>query len=188
MTGTLVLGLGNILCGDEGIGCRVAEYLYAVRDFPEDVRIADGGTIGQELLDPVMEADKLLLIDCGDFGLQGGETLVRNNRDVPIWLGIAKMSPHQGSFAEILALAELKNRLPKKLALLAIQPLQLEYGEKLSPDLKANLELYAKKAEEILAAWGIRGRKRDKLVYLTETPVALQNFETGVFPDDGATV
>lgn len=179
MAGTLVLGLGNILCADEGIGCRVAEYLYAVREFPEDVRIADGGTMGQELLGPVMEADNLLVIDCGDFGLKVGETLVRNDRGVPIWLGIAKLSPHQGSFSELLALAELKNRLPKRLALLAIQPEKLEYGKKLSPDLKANLAFYARKAEEILASWGIKGRTRDKPAYLSDSAVALQNFEPG---------
>lgn len=186
MARTLVLGLGNILCGDEGIGCRVAEYLYAALEFPADVRIADGGTMGQELLGPVMEADNLLLIDCGDFGLKGGETLVRYDRGLPIWLGIAKMSPHQGSFSEVLALAELKNRLPTNLALLAIQPGKLEYGEKLSSGLKTNLALYAKKAEEILAAWGIRGRKRKIPVYLSESPVALQNFESEICFAGGA--
>ena len=176
----LVLGLGNILCGDEGIGCRVAEYLHATREYPPQVRIADGGTMGQELLGPVMEVSSLLLIDCGDFGLKPGETMLRNNTDIPLWLGIAKMSPHQGSFSEVLALAKLKNRLPAKITLLAIQPEKLIFGEKLSATLKERLPHYASIVEEILAKWGLEGRRREKPEYLSDTPVALQNYEFGL--------
>lgn len=177
MADTLVLGLGNILCGDEGIGCRVVEYLYATREYPPAVAIADGGTMGQELLGPVMEVSSLLLIDCGDFGLKPGETILRSNKGIPVWLGIAKMSPHQGSFSEVLALAQLKNRLPKNITLLAIQPEKLSFGEKLSRTLKDNLPAYASIVEEILAEWGFAGSRREKPEYLSNAPVALQNYE-----------
>lgn len=174
---TLVLGLGNILCGDEGIGCRVAEYLYQDRLFPDCVRIADGGTMGQELLEPVMLAANLLIIDCADFGLAPGETMLRTDSSVPIWLGVNKMSPHQGGFAEVLALAKLKDWLPSKITLLAIQPQRLEFGEKLSPPLRERLPEYAALACEILARWDIASVKRAKPEFLSDTPVALQNYE-----------
>lgn len=178
MADTLVLGLGNILFGDEGIGCRVAEYLYATREYPPEVVIADGGTMGQALLGAVMDVSSLLLIDCGDFGLKPGETMLRINKGIPMWLGIAKMSPHQGSFSEVLALAELKNRLPKKIALLAIQPEKLGFGEKLSRTLKDKLPLYASMAEGILAEWGMEASLRQKPEYLSCASVALQNYES----------
>lgn len=176
-TDTLVLGLGNILCGDEGIGCRVAEYLYQDRVFPESVRIADGGTMGQELLEPVMLADNLLIIDCADFGQKPAQALLRENSGVPIWLGVNKMSPHQGGFAEVLALAQLKGRLPEKITLLAIQPQSLVFGEKLSPMLRQRLPEYAAMAREVLESWGIASEKRTKPEFLSDTPVALQNYE-----------
>lgn len=178
MADTLVLGLGNILCGDEGIGCRVVEYFYATRKYPLDVAIADGGTMGQELLGSVMEVSNLLLVDCGDFGLKPGDTMIRSNGSVPLWLGIAKMSPHQGSFSEVLALAQLKNRLPENITLLAIQPEKLNFGEKLSKTLKDKLPVYASIVEEILAEWGIEGSRRKKPEYLSDAPVSLQNYES----------
>lgn len=175
MTRALVLGLGNILCGDEGIGCRIAEYLYATREYSPQVTIADGGTMGQELLGPVMEADQLLIVDCGDFGLRPGEAITRFS--APMWLGMSKMSPHQGSFAEILALADLKNALPEKLALLAIQPLSLSFGKKLSKELAMRLPDYAFMADKILEAWGFHSTARNEPEFLSCTSVALQNYE-----------
>lgn len=174
---TLLLGLGNILCGDEGIGCRVAEYLYQDLVFPDYVRIADGGTMGQELLEPVMLADNLLIIDCADFGLEPGQTLLRENSAVPIWLGVNKMSPHQGGFAEVLALAKLKDSLPSRIALLAIQPQSLGFGDKLSPLLRGRIHRYASLARDVLEGWGIVSVKRRKPEFLSDTPVALQNYE-----------
>ena len=180
MANTLVLGLGNILCGDEGIGCRVVEYLYACRHFPDNVTLADGGVMGQELLGPVTEAKNLLIIDCGDFGLDPGKTMTRFKSDVPIWLGVAKMSPHQGSFSEILALAKLKSQLPRNIALLAIQPKSLDYGAPLSPLLRDNLEQYAQAALEVLLKWGITSQRRKKAVFLETAPTALQNYELNI--------
>lgn len=180
MSETLVLGLGNILCGDEGIGCRVVEYLYACRCFPDDVTLADGGVMGQELLGPVTAAKNLLIVDCGDFGLAPGNVLTRFKSDVPIWLGVAKMSPHQGSFAEILALAELKNQLPQNIALLAIQPQTLEYGAGLSPLLRNSLQQYAQAALDVLIKWGITSQPRKERAFLETAPTALQNYEKNI--------
>ncbi|MFN2184641.1 MAG: hydrogenase maturation protease, partial [Anaerolineae bacterium] len=62
MTETLVLGLGNILLGDEGVGVRVVERLLEQYDFPEGVRVMDGGTLGLDLLPYVEDASRLLVV------------------------------------------------------------------------------------------------------------------------------
>ncbi len=59
----VVLGLGNILYGDEGFGVRVAERLYSRYAFPDNVEIVDAGTQGHPLLAFVERATRLLLLD-----------------------------------------------------------------------------------------------------------------------------
>ena len=77
MEKTVILGLGNLLYGDEGFGVRLAQHMYAHWDFPPDVSVVDGGTQGQTLLTFVEQADNLLVLDAVDFGLEQGELTLR---------------------------------------------------------------------------------------------------------------
>lgn len=172
-----MLGVGNVLCGDEGIGCRVVEYLYASYQFCPQVELLDGGTMGQELLDWVMNADRLLLFDCVDFGLRPGSIAFRDGSDMPIWLGTRKMSPHQGSFAEIMALASLKNASPKEIILIGVQPETVEFGQPLSPLIRSKIPAIAKKGLLELSRWGIEALPRKEKIFLNQTDLALQHYE-----------
>ena len=109
----VVLGLGNILYGDEGFGVRVAERLYSRYAFPDNVEIVDAGTQGHPLLAFVERATRLLLLDAVDFGLQPGTIVEKDSTGIPAYLSAHKMSLHQNSFSEGLALAELKDCLPE---------------------------------------------------------------------------
>lgn len=79
----VVLGLGNILYGDEGFGVRVAERLYSRYAFPDNVEIVDAGTQGHPLLAFVERATRLLLLDAVDFGLQPGTTVEKDSTRHP---------------------------------------------------------------------------------------------------------
>lgn len=130
-----VLGLGNLLYGDEGFGCAVTKQLISESDWPEEVHIVDGGTQGLYLLDYIESADKLILIDAVIPVEDGLKVHVfRNNIPAKIQ---KKMSSHQTGLSELLALAELHNRLPKELVLIGIPPVNLEMGIGLSPEIKA---------------------------------------------------
>lgn len=59
----VVLGVGNILLTDEGIGVRTAEYLMKNYDYPDNVAILDGGTMGMELLGHIVDIDLLIILD-----------------------------------------------------------------------------------------------------------------------------
>ena len=91
----VVLGLGNILYGDEGFGVRVAERLYSRYAFPDNVEIVDAGTQGHPLLAFVERATHLLLLDAVDFGLQPGTTVEKDSTGIPAYLSAHKMSLHQ---------------------------------------------------------------------------------------------
>ena len=71
-SGTLVLGIGNVLWADEGFGVRVVEALHAGWSFPGEVSFMDGGTQGLYLLPHVQEARRMLVFDAIDYRLAPG--------------------------------------------------------------------------------------------------------------------
>ena len=154
----VILGLGNILSGDEGFGVRAAERLYADWEFPEHVEVVDGGTQGHTLLTFVEEADRLLILDAVDFGQMPGTLVQREDDEIPAWLSGRKISPHQNSFSEVLALAQLRGTLPAHMVLIGVHPAAMELGGALSPfadgQMKAAVDLTLRQ----LRRWGVDAR------------------------------
>lgn len=154
----VILGLGNILCGDDGFGPLVIEKLLESGPFPANARILDGGTQGQALYWIVEEADRLLVVDAVDFGLVPGELAQKRGEDIPIWFGSRKMSAHQQGFSEVLALASLKNVLPHEICLVGIQPLRLEFGSGPSGPVLEKISDAVELCLAVLSSWGIKKR------------------------------
>lgn len=150
---TIILGLGNILCGDEGLGVRLAERLYANWDFGPHVEVVDGGTQGMPLLQHVEKTDRLLILDVVDFGLPPGELVVRHG-DMPAWLTAKKMSAHQASFAEVLGMARFRGRVPEIMALVGMQPVDMGYGAPLSDTALQMLPELERQTLAVLREWG----------------------------------
>ena len=96
--------------------------------------------------------------DAVDFGLQPGTTVEKDSTDIPAYLSAHKMSLHQNSFSEVLALAELKDCLPEEIRLIGAQPLDMTYGNTLSPLLLSRLDTLVDMALHQLQAWGVPGR------------------------------
>lgn len=154
----VILGLGNILYGDEGFGVRLANRLYAAWDFPEHVEIVDGGTQGQTLLGFVEKAHKLLVLDAVDFGLVPGELTLRD--DIPAYLTAQKIGPHQHSFSEVLALATLRGHAPSLCALVGLQPAEMILGAPLSTQAQSQMDAAEILALDMLTRWGIKPVRR----------------------------
>ena len=128
MAKTVVLGLGNVLYGDEGLGVRLAERLEQRHAFRPELEIVDGGTRGFALLPYIEQAENLLVLDAVDLALSPGASIVLENEAVPRWLATRKLSLHQTSFAELLALAAFRGALPHRLIVLGVQPVNTSYG------------------------------------------------------------
>lgn len=154
MRRVVVLGLGNILYGDEGFGVRAAERLYTRYAFPDHVEIVDAGTQGFPLLAFVERADRLLLLDAVDFGLEPGSLVDKDSTGIPAYLSAHKVSMHQSSFSEVMALAALTDCLPGEIRLLGVQPADLSYGHTLSRIALAKLDTVVGMALAQLRAWG----------------------------------
>ncbi len=151
----VILGLGNLLHADEGIGVYVAEKLYRAYDFPDHVDIVDGGIRGAALLPCIEKADRLLLVDAVDFGLGPGEVVRCRNGHVPAYLAPQTLNAHRSSMSEVLGLACLRNMLPGEIVLIGMQPADLTYGAPLSPAGCARTALLADLCLDVLRTWGV---------------------------------
>ena len=154
MPHTLVLGLGNILMRDEGIGVRAVELLAERYEFPPEVQLLDGGTLGLNLLPYVEDADRLLVIDAANVGGEPGTIARLESEEVPAFLGV-KISPHQIGLADLLAAARLRGRCPRELVLVGVQPGVIDTGLELSPPVAAQVGALVEAALSQLSRWGI---------------------------------
>jgi hydrogenase maturation protease len=153
---TLVLGIGNILWGDEGFGVRAVEAFHRRYAVEDEVTILDGGTQGLYLVQFVQEADQLLVFDAIDYGLAPGTLKIVCDDEVPKFTGAKKMSLHQTGFQEVLSAADLLGQYPRRLALVGCQPLDLEdWGGPLTPPVRDAIEPALAAALDILTGWSV---------------------------------
>jgi hydrogenase maturation protease len=151
---TLVLGLGNILLSDEGVGVRVVERLQELYEFPQEVQVLDGGTLALDLLPYVEETDRLLVIDALEMGAEPGTVARLESDEVPAFLSV-KLSPHQMGLADLLAAARLRELYPRQLVLWGVQPGVMSPGLELSSAVAAQVEVLVNRVLEELSLWGI---------------------------------
>ncbi|HEY7684285.1 MAG TPA: HyaD/HybD family hydrogenase maturation endopeptidase [Gemmatimonadales bacterium] len=155
---TVVLGLGNPLMGDDGLGLAVLARLREEWDWPPEVELVDGGTWGMNLLPLIEDAGALLLLDAIRTGARAGEP-VRLERDrLPRYLA-HKLSPHQIDLKEVLALAELRGTLPALTVAIGAEPGEVTLSTTLTPELARTVGIVARAAVDQLAAWGHQGRR-----------------------------
>jgi hydrogenase maturation protease len=154
-TNILVLGVGNLLLRDEGLGIHAIRLLQAQYLFSPNVQVMDGGTAGVALLDSVLGCDCLIVADVATMGTPAG-TVARLEAD-RLWACFAeKQSAHDWGLGEILLQARLLGHEPS-IVVIAVEPADMETWEMaLSPALVARLpDVVDRLVEEICAAGGI---------------------------------
>ncbi|MBW2711347.1 MAG: HyaD/HybD family hydrogenase maturation endopeptidase [Deltaproteobacteria bacterium] len=132
----LVLGLGNILLSDEGVGVKAVEELQNRYDCSDAVEIVDGGTMGIELLPYFEERSHILIIDAVKSGCEPG-TITRIE-DPPAYFS-SKTSPHQIGLADVMGVAVITDIMPQNITLFGIEPKQFSTGLSLSTEVARNL-------------------------------------------------
>lgn len=151
----LVLGLGNPVMADDGVGLAALERLRTEYLVPTGVTLADGGTWGMRLLPMIEDHNRILFLDAIDHRDAPG-TLVRLEGDaIPRGIGLGKLSPHQVDLQDVLAAAMLRNRLPAEMVALGLQPELIEMRVGLTPVVEAGLDTLVRAAVECLDAWGM---------------------------------
>lgn len=150
----VVLGIGNILNTDEGIGVHAARALQSKYPDSSNFAVIDGGTLGLNLLPIVDDATHLLILDAVDAGKAPGTLVELAGKDIPLFGG-AKLSEHQVTFQEVLGLAMLRETLPENLYLIGVQPADLSVGVGLSEVVQAVLPRLIQAVEVVLGGWSV---------------------------------
>jgi len=160
----LILGLGNVLCGDDGLGVAAAGRLARCYEGRPNVRILDGGTLGLSLLALLEESENILLLDAVQMDEKPG-SLVRLEGEQVGPAVYERLSPHQVGVADLLSAMRLREQLPKRLLLLGLVPATLELGLGRSPEVEAALPLLVERTVEECDRLGfsLRARESDAL-------------------------
>lgn len=148
----VVLGVGNILLTDEGIGVRAIEELGKAYVLPPEVVLIDGGTSAMELLDDLANCDLLIIADCVRSGRPPGSLIRLVDEEIPA-LFRTKLSPHQVGLPEVLGTLLITHEAPKRTVLFGVEPESLATAMELTPTVAARLpDLVAALAKEITDA------------------------------------
>jgi len=133
----VILGVGNLLLSDEGIGVHVANELIK-RQLPPGVKVIEGGTDGFRLLNVITEADRLIVVDA----VKGGGTPASIYRfdidEVQNCPPGFKTSVHQIGILEVINLSGLIGKTPRT-TIIGIEPKSLEMSMELSPEIKEKI-------------------------------------------------
>ena len=149
-----VLGLGNLLLMDEGIGVHAVTVLQERYTFSPAVELVDGGTSGLDLLPYIDKRDKVLILDAVEFGKEPGFIGMIENEVIPAFLQ-AKLSLHHMGLADVLSVANMTDSMPKEICLIGVQPWTIDVGIDLTPQMCDKMEVLLDRALDKLRAWGI---------------------------------
>jgi hydrogenase maturation protease len=137
-----VIGVGNILLRDDGIGVRVVDGLRRLQEeepgaLPRETLLVDGGTLLPDLLHLVRDARGLVLVDAVRLGGPVGSLCVRHDDEIDRDGGSPGVAPT--SIGELLAVARLLGWMPERSVLVGIEVDHTEFGQELSPAVAAAL-------------------------------------------------
>jgi hydrogenase maturation protease len=151
---TLVLGLGNTLLGDEGAGVHAVRYLRAACPDLGDVELLDGGTLSFVLAGPIAEADNLIVIDAAQLHSPPGTLRCYEGADMDRFVRDGRMrSVHEVSLSDLLVIAELSGELPRRRALIGIQPQHIDWSDALTEPVSKALPEACAQVRELLRRW-----------------------------------
>lgn len=154
----LILGVGNRLLRDDGVGCRVVAELVRP-GLPAGIQAVDGGTLGRDLLPLVATAAALVIVDAVDLRTEPGTvTALHGDAAAETLRGAGALGG--GGMGDLIAHARLAGRLPEPIILVAIQPASIEPGLGLTTAVEAAVPRAAELAtrEAVAARAGLPGR------------------------------
>ena len=139
---TVVIGIGNTLMGDEGIGCKIAEHFSAhSQDYPS-IEFVDISTGGMKLLHIISGRKKALLIDCAVMGTEAGTMRRFTPEQAQSVKQLSHYSLHEVDVLKIIAMAHSLGDCPDEIVLFGIEPERIELGQHLSETLTARFDDY----------------------------------------------
>lgn len=150
---TLILGIGNTLLTDEGLGIHLLNHLRQYHADLPGVTFLDGGTLSFTLASYIVDCDNLIVLDAAQLNATPGTIHLFTGEEMDHFIGQGKLSVHEVGLADLLTMAMLQEQLPGRRALLAIQPGEFGWGEMPSEAVSAALPEAAARVVELLYNW-----------------------------------
>ncbi|MDJ0832358.1 MAG: HyaD/HybD family hydrogenase maturation endopeptidase [Gammaproteobacteria bacterium] len=154
---TLVLGIGNTLLTDEGVGIHVINQLQqdaSAAHADGAIEYLDGGTLSFTLAEPIESCDQLIVVDASEIKDKPGTVRVFENEAMDRFITTGnKKSPHEVGLADVMSMALLTGNLPGRRALIGIQPDSLDWGSDPSEPVQQAIPLACAKVKELIAKW-----------------------------------
>ncbi len=149
----LMLGMGNVLLGDDGVGIRLVERLRTDPAFGA-ANFVDGGTLSFSLLGLIETTDAMLVTDAADLGEAPGTVRLFENEAMDRFLASSRRrSVHEVGLCDLLDMARLLDCIPRRRALLCVQPCTIDWTEALSPPVARAFDAAAARAGAVLRYW-----------------------------------
>lgn len=149
----LVLGLGNTLMQDDGVGVHAANAFASLAESRHGVVVRDGGTLGLSLLPEVESCRGLIVLDAAMLGARPGEVKTFEGAAMDAQLSGKKHSVHEVALFDLLAAAELMDGKPERRALIGVQPQCVDWGLAPTPAVAAAIPDIHAAVRELIARW-----------------------------------
>lgn len=158
MTGKiLILGMGNTLLGDEGVGVHTVRTLQNAQTALGNIEVIDGGTLSFVLAGPIEDAACLIVVDAAQLSRAPGTVRLYEGAEMDRFVMSSRnRSVHEVSLSDLLVIAHLSDRLPPRRALIGIQPECIDWSDSLSPPVAAAVPLARKFIRALLLRWAQR--------------------------------
>jgi len=155
-----VVGLGNVLMGDDGVGPTVVALLRAEWEFPADVELVDAGTPGLHLVSCVHAREALVVVDAVAASGAAGELRRYRREDLARLPIVPRVSPHDPALLDALAIAELDGRGPRSVLVVGVIPQSVAMNARLTPAVRTACRAATALVVEELARLGVAPRPR----------------------------
>lgn len=146
----LVLGLGNILLHDDGVGPSLLGELAKKYEDNGSVEFVDGGTQGLALLGRIADRQALVILDAVTAGHEPGSISVLEGQEVLRFAVSRATTAHEGNAGELLATAAFLGELPERCYIVGVEPKELDTGVGLSRDVHRSLKTALRKAQHVV--------------------------------------
>ncbi|AHE98007.1 peptidase M52 [Thioalkalivibrio paradoxus ARh 1] len=150
----MVLGLGNILLTDEGAGVHVVNRLAQEHAARDDIEFMDGGTLSFTLAGAIVATDSLIVVDTAALGAEPGTIRVFEGDAMDHFVTTGpRSSVHEVSLSDLLAVTALEGLLPRRRALVGIQPLEMDWGDRPTTEVARAIPAACEAVMDIVKRW-----------------------------------
>lgn len=153
MAKTLVLGIGNTLLADEGLGIHLLDYLREHHADLPGVTYLDGGTLSFTLAPEIEDCENLIVLDAAQLNEAPGSIKLFLGAEMDRFVGHGKRSVHEIGLVDLMSIVRLQGGLPDNRALLGIQPAEIGWGERPSETVSRVIPEAADRVLDLLYNW-----------------------------------